>query len=232
MYTELKQRVFKANMLLPKYDLVKFTWGNVSEVDREKGVVAIKPSGVEYDTMTSDDIVVVDLYTGRTVEGRYKPSSDTATHLEIYRSFPQVGGIVHTHSRWATIFAQMKQDVPALGTTHGDYFYGSIPATRDMTKAEIEGEYELNTGKVIVETFAERKINPEDVPGVVVASHGPFSWGKDADNAVHNAVVLEEVAFMAWHTMQLAQGIGPMSRDLLDKHYLRKHGANAYYGQK
>lgn len=232
MYTELKQRVFKANMLLPKYDLVKFTWGNVSEVDREKGVVAIKPSGVEYDTMTSDDIVVVDLYTGRTVEGRYKPSSDTATHLEIYRSFPQVGGIVHTHSRWATIFAQMKQDVPALGTTHGDYFYGSIPATRDMTKAEIEGEYELNTGKVIVETFAERKINPMDVPGVVVASHGPFSWGKDADNAVHNAVVLEEVAFMAWHTMQLAQGIGPMSRDLLDKHYLRKHGANAYYGQK
>lgn len=232
MYTELKQRVFSANMLLPKYDLVKFTWGNVSEVDRGKGVVAIKPSGVEYDTMTSDDIVVVDLYTGRTVEGRYKPSSDTATHLEIYRSFPQVGGIVHTHSRWATIFAQMKQDVPALGTTHGDYFYGSIPATRDMTKAEIEGEYELNTGKVIVETFAERKINPVDVPGVVVASHGPFSWGKDADNAVHNAVVLEEVAFMAWHTMQLAQGIGPMSRDLLDKHYLRKHGANAYYGQK
>lgn len=232
MYTELKQRVFKANMLLPKYDLVKFTWGNVSEVDREKGVVAIKPSGIEYDTMTSDDIVVVDLYTGRTVEGRYKPSSDTATHLEIYRSFPQVGGIVHTHSRWATIFAQMKQDVPALGTTHGDYFYGSIPATRDMTKAEIEGEYELNTGKVIVETFAERKINPADVPGVLVASHGPFSWGKDADNAVHNAVVLEEVAFMAWHTMQLAQGIGPMSRDLLDKHYLRKHGANAYYGQK
>lgn len=232
MYTELKQRVFKANMLLPKYDLVKFTWGNVSEVDRENGVVAIKPSGVEYDTMTSDDIVVVDLYTGRTVEGRYKPSSDTATHLEIYRSFPQVGGIVHTHSRWATIFAQMKQDVPALGTTHGDYFYGSIPATRDMTKAEIEGEYELNTGKVIVETFAERKINPVDVPGVVVASHGPFSWGKDADNAVHNAVVLEEVAFMAWHTMQLAQGIGPMSQDLLDKHYLRKHGANAYYGQK
>ena len=232
MYTELKQRVFSANMLLPKYDLVKFTWGNVSEVDREKGVVAIKPSGVEYDTMTSDDIVVVDLYTGRTVEGRYKPSSDTATHLEIYRSFPQVGGIVHTHSRWATIFAQMKQDVPALGTTHGDYFYGSIPATRDMTKAEIEGEYELNTGKVIVETFAERKINPVDVPGVLVASHGPFSWGKDADNAVHNAVVLEEVAFMAWHTMQLAQGIGPMSRDLLDKHYLRKHGANAYYGQK
>lgn len=232
MYTELKQRAFKANMLLPKYDLVKFTWGNVSEVDREKGVVAIKPSGVEYDTMTSDDIVVVDLYTGRTVEGRYKPSSDTATHLEIYRNFPQVGGIVHTHSRWATIFAQMKQDVPALGTTHGDYFYGSIPATRDMTKAEIEGEYELNTGKVIVETFAERKISPMDVPGVVVASHGPFSWGKDADNAVHNAVVLEEVAFMAWHTMQLAQGIGPMSRDLLDKHYLRKHGANAYYGQK
>lgn len=232
MYTELKQRVFKANMLLPKYDLVKFTWGNVSEIDREKGVIAIKPSGVEYDVMTADDMVVVDLESGKVVEGKYKPSSDTATHLEIYRQFPDVGGVVHTHSRWATIFSQMKKDCPALGTTHGDYFYGAIPATRDMTKEEIEGEYELNTGKVIVETFRTRGIKPMDVPSVLVASHGPFSWGKDADNAVHNAVVLEEVSFMAWHTMMMSQGIGPMAQDLLDKHYLRKHGANAYYGQK
>ena len=232
MYTELKQRVFKANMLLPKYELVKFTWGNVSEVDREKGVMAIKPSGVEYDVMTVDDMVVVDLETGETVEGRYKPSSDTATHLEIYRNFPEAGGVVHTHSRWATIFSQMKTDCPALGTTHADYFYGSIPATRDMTKAEIEGEYELNTGKVIVETFRQRGINPKDVPAVLVASHGPFSWGKNADNAVHNAVVLEEVAFMAWHTMMMQNAIPSMDQNLLDKHYLRKHGANAYYGQK
>lgn len=232
MYKELKERVFKANMLLPRYDLVKFTWGNVSEIDREKGVIAIKPSGVEYDVMTADDMVVVDLASGKVVEGKYKPSSDTDTHLEIYRKFKDVGGIVHTHSRWATIFAQMKKDVPALGTTHADYFYGSIPATRDMTKEEIEGEYELNTGKVIVETFETRNITPKDVPSVLVASHGPFSWGKDADNAVHNAVVLEEVAFMAWHTMIMGKDIVSMDDNLLDKHYLRKHGANAYYGQK
>ena len=231
MYKELKERVFKANMQLPQYGLVKFTWGNVSEIDREKGVMAIKPSGVEYSTMTAEDMVVVDVESGKVVEGKYKPSSDTDTHLEIYRSFKDVGGIVHTHSRWATIFAQMKKDIPALGTTHADYFYGSIPATRDMTKTEIEGEYELNTGKVIVETFAERGINPKDVPSVLVASHGPFSWGKDAANAVHNAVVLEEVAFMAWHTMTNSD-ISSMDSNLLDKHYLRKHGANAYYGQK
>ena len=232
MYKELKERVFRANMLLPKYDLVKFTWGNVSEIDREKGVIAIKPSGVEYDVMTAEDMVVVDLASGKVVEGKYKPSSDTDTHLEIYRNFKDVGGIVHTHSRWATIFAQMKKDVPALGTTHADYFYGSIPATRDMTKEEIEGEYELNTGKVIVETFETRNITPKDVPSVLVASHGPFSWGKNADNAVHNAVVLEEVAFMAWHTMIMGKDIVSMDDNLLDKHYLRKHGANAYYGQK
>ena len=232
MYTELKQRVFRANMLLPKYDLVKFTWGNVSEIDREKGVIAIKPSGVEYDVMTADDMVVVDLESGKVVEGRYKPSSDTATHLEIYRNFKDVGGIVHTHSRWATIFAQMKQDCPALGTTHADYFYGSIPVTREMTKEEIQGEYELNTGKVIMETFEKRNINPMDIPSVLVASHGPFSWGKNAGNAVHNAVVLEEVAFMAWHSIVAKQGITDMDSTLLDKHYLRKHGANAYYGQK
>ena len=232
MYKELKERVFRANMLLPRYDLVKFTWGNVSEIDREKGVIAIKPSGVEYDTMTAEDMVVVDLASGKVVEGKYKPSSDTDTHLEIYRNFKDVGGIVHTHSRWATIFAQMKKDIPALGTTHADYFYGSIPATRDMTKEEIEGEYELNTGKVIVETFETRNITPKDVPSVLVASHGPFSWGKNADNAVHNAVVLEEVAFMAWHTMIMGKDIVSMDDNLLDKHYLRKHGANAYYGQK
>ncbi|MBE6878730.1 MAG: L-ribulose-5-phosphate 4-epimerase [Ruminococcaceae bacterium] len=232
MYTELKERVFKANMLLPKYDLVKFTWGNVSEIDREKGVIAIKPSGVEYDVMTADDMVVVDLCSGKVVEGKYKPSSDTDTHLEIYRNFSDVGGIVHTHSRWATIFSQMKKDIPALGTTHGDYFYGSIPVTRNMTKEEIEGEYELNTGKVIVETFAEKEINPKDIPSVLVTSHGPFSWGKDAHNAVHNAVVLEEVAFMAWHTLMANAEITSMDKNLLDKHYLRKHGANAYYGQK
>lgn len=232
MYKELKERVFRANMLLPRYDLVKFTWGNVSEIDREKGVIAIKPSGVEYDVMTAEDMVVVDLVSGKVVEGKYKPSSDTDTHLEIYRNFKDVGGIVHTHSRWATIFAQMKKDIPALGTTHADYFYGSIPATRDMTKEEIEGEYELNTGKVIVETFETRNITPKDVPSVLVASHGPFSWGKNADNAVHNAVVLEEVAFMAWHTMIMGKDIVSMDDNLLDKHYLRKHGANAYYGQK
>ena len=232
MYKELKERVFKANMQLPQYDLVKFTWGNVSEIDREKGVMAIKPSGVEYSTMTADDMVVVELSTGKVVDGRYKPSSDTDTHLELYRRFENIGGIVHTHSRWATIFAQMKKDIPALGTTHADYFYGSIPATRDMTKEEIETQYELNTGKVIVETFETRQINPKDVPAVVVASHGPFCWGKNGAEAVHNAVVLEEVAFMAWHTLGANQGIGAMDQNLLDKHYLRKHGANAYYGQK
>ena len=232
MYKELKERVFKANMQLPQYDLVKFTWGNVSEIDREKGVMAIKPSGVEYSTMTADDMVVVEISTGKVVEGKYKPSSDTDTHLELYRKFENIGGIVHTHSRWATIFSQMKKDIPALGTTHGDYFYGSIPATRDMTKEEIEGEYELNTGKVIVETFDVRNINPSDVPSVLVASHGPFCWGKNGAEAVHNAVVLEEVAFMAWHTIAANHGVGAMDQNLLDKHYLRKHGANAYYGQK
>jgi len=232
MYTELKQKVYQANMLLPQYNLVKFTWGNVSQVDREKGVVAIKPSGVEYSKLTPDDMVVVDLLTGKTVEGKLNPSSDTATHLEIYRKFKDVGGIVHTHSQWATIFAQMHHDIPALGTTHADYFYGSVPATRPMTKEEIAGEYELNTGKVIVETFEERDISPKDIPAVLVHSHGPFSWGKDAAQAVHNAVVLEEVAFMAWHTMMLNKDVATMDQNLLDKHYLRKHGANSYYGQK
>jgi len=232
MYTELKQKVYKANMLLPHYTLVKFTWGNVSQVDREKGVVAIKPSGVEYSKLTADDMVVVDLLTGKTVEGKLNPSSDTATHLEIYRNFKDVGGIVHTHSQWATIFAQMHCDIPALGTTHADYFYGSVPVTRPMTKEEIAAEYELNTGKVVVETFEKRGVNPTDIPSVLVHSHGPFSWGKDAAQAVHNAVVLEEVAFMAWHTMMLNRDVVSMDQNLLDKHYLRKHGANSYYGQK
>lgn len=230
MYTQLKETVYKANMLLPKYDLVKFTWGNVSQADREKGVMAIKPSGVSYETMTPDDIVIVDLNSGETVEGRLNPSSDTATHLEIYRNFKDVNGVVHTHSRWATIFSQMRKPIPALGTTHADYFYGEIPVTRAMTKEEIETEYEKNTGKVIIETFKD--IPPMDMPSVLVHSHGPFSWGKDAFNAVHNAVVLEETAFMAWHTLALNQNITPISSYILDKHYLRKHGANAYYGQK
>ena len=230
MYTELKQRVFKANMLLPKYDLVKFTWGNVSEIDREKGVIAIKPSGVEYDVMTADDMVVVDLE-GNRVEGKYKPSSDTATHIALYKAFPTLGGVVHTHSRWATSFAQAGRGVPAMGTTQGDYFYGEIPCTRKMTPEEIAGNYELETGNVIIETFKERKIDPDQVPAVLVYSHGPFTWGTDPFNAVHNAVVLEEVAFMDFHAMALNPSLTPMQQELLDKHYLRKHGPGAYYGQ-
>lgn len=229
MLKTLKQEVFEANMLLPKYNLVTFTWGNVSAVDREKNMAVIKPSGVEYDEMKTDDMVVVDLGSGKVVEGNMKPSSDTSTHLELYRNFPNIGGVVHTHSRWATIFAQSKEGIPALGTTHGDYFYGEIPCTRLMTKAEIERDYELETGKVIVEAF--KKKNPDHIPAVLVASHGPFTWGTNAYNAVHNAVVLEELAFMAWHNLMRTQGLPPMQRELLDKHYLRKHGKNSYYGQ-
>lgn len=229
MLEQLKQQVFEANMLLPKYGLITFTWGNVSGIDREKGLVVIKPSGVEYDTMTVDDMVVVDL-DGNCIEGKLNPSSDTATHLELYKAFSNVGGIVHTHSRWATIFAQSGVGIPALGTTHADYFYGEIPCTRKMTESEIKGAYEKETGTVIIERF--KGINPDDVPAVVVHSHGPFTWGKDAENAVHNAVVLEEVAFMAWHNLSLNPQITSMQRELLDKHYLRKHGANAYYGQR
>ena len=220
--------MFEANMLLPRYGLITFTWGNVSGIDREQGLVVIKPSGVEYDTMTVDDMVVVDL-AGNTVEGRYKPSSDTATHLELYKAFPTIGGVVHTHSRWATVFSQAGRGIPALGTTHGDYFYGEIPCTRKMTPDEILGEYERDTGKVIIERLAG--VDAKDIPAVLVHSHGPFTWGTDAHNAVHNAVVLEEVAFMAYHAMSLTPGLPPMQQELLDKHYLRKHGANAYYGQ-
>ena len=228
MLEELKEIVCKANLLLPKYNLITFTWGNVSAIDRAKGLVVIKPSGVEYDGMTADDMVVVDLESGRVVEGHYKPSSDTPTHLVLYRNFPDIGGVVHTHSRWATVFAQANLDVPALGTTHGDYFYGDIPCTRQMTKEEIEGQYEHETGNVIVEAFDGK--DPNAIPSVLVANHGPFCWGKDAFEAVHNAVVLEEVSFMAWHDISLGRA-ERMSQDLLDKHYLRKHGANAYYGQ-
>ena len=229
MLEELKKQVCEANLLLPKYDLVTFTWGNVSGIDRERGLVVIKPSGVPYDGMTPEDMVVVDLE-GKVVEGKWKPSSDTATHVELYKAFPACGGIVHTHSRWATTFAQAGRGIPAMGTTHGDYFYGEIPCTRPMTEAEIAGEYEKETGKVIVETFADR--DPAAVPGVLVFSHGPFAWGTDPGDAVHNAVVMEEVAFMDWHAMMLEPGRGPMQQALLDRHYLRKHGANAYYGQK
>jgi L-ribulose-5-phosphate 4-epimerase len=229
MLKELKEQVFQANLLLPKHGLVTFTWGNVSGIDREKGLVVIKPSGVPYETMKRDDMVVLELGSGKVVDGELKPSSDTPTHMELYKAFPNIGGIVHTHSRWATSFAQAGRGIAALGTTHGDYFYGEIPCTRKMTEAEIQAEYEKETGTVIIETFKDK--NPDAIPGVVVYSHGPFAWGKDAMDAVHNAVVMEEVAFMNIQTMLLNPGIGPMQQELLDKHYLRKHGANAYYGQ-
>ena len=229
MLEALKQQVLEANLLLPKYNLVTFTWGNVSGIDRESGLFVIKPSGVEYDGMRVEDMVVVDLH-GKVVEGKWKPSSDTATHLELYKAFPKCGGIVHTHSRWATTFAQAGMDIPAMGTTQADYFYGAIPCTRLMTDAEIRGEYEKETGKVIVEAFRDK--DPAAIPGVLVCSHGPFAWGTDAMNAVHNAVVMEEIAFMDWHAMMLNPALGPMQQTLLDKHYLRKHGANAYYGQR
>jgi len=230
MLETLKEEVFKANLELPDYGLVTFTWGNVSGIDREKGLVVIKPSGVEYDTMKVEDLVVVDLE-GNIVEGSYKPSSDTPTHLALYKAFKGLGGIVHTHSTWATSWAQAGRGIPALGTTHGDYFYGEIPCTRKMTVSEIQGEYELETGNVIIETFNERKIDPVQIPAVVVFSHGPFSWGKDANEALHNAVVLEEVSKMAYRAMSLSPGQVKMQDELLDKHFLRKHGANAYYGQ-
>ena len=228
MLEELKQQVLKANLMLPEYALVTFTWGNVSGIDRERGLVVIKPSGVPYDGMGTEDMVVVDLE-GRAVEGKWKPSSDTPTHLELYKAFENIGGIVHTHSKWATSYAQAGKSIPAMGTTQADYFYGDIPCTRKMTEEEIAGEYEKETGKVIVETFAGK--NPGDIPGVVVHSHGPFSWGTDAMNAVHNAVVMEEVAFMDWHSFMLNPQHGEIQQALLDKHYLRKHGAKAYYGQ-
>ena len=228
MLEQLKKQVLEANLLLPKYGLVTFTWGNVSGIDRESGLVVIKPSGVPYEGMTEEDMVVVDL-DGKRVEGKWQPSSDTPTHVELYKAFPALGGIVHTHSRWATTFAQAGLDIPAMGTTHGDYFYGDIPCTRKMTPQEIAGEYEKETGRVIIETFAGK--SPAVIPGVTVHSHGPFAWGRDAMDAVHNAVVMEEVAFMDWHAMMINPAAGRMQQELLDKHYLRKHGKNAYYGQ-
>ena len=230
MLEQLKEQVLQANLLLPKHGLVTFTWGNVSGIDRESGLVVIKPSGVEYDGMQAADMVVVDL-DGNVVEGHYKPSSDTPSHLELYKAFAGIGGVVHTHSRWATSFAQAGRGIPAFGTTQGDYFYGEIPCTRKMTAAEIGGEYEKETGTVMIETFTARGIDPVQVPAVLVHSHGPFAWGKDAMEAVHNAVVLEEVAFMALQALTLNPGLQPMQQELLDKHYLRKHGAGAYYGQ-
>lgn len=231
MLEALKQQVCQANLLLPKYQLITFTWGNVSGIDREQGLMVIKPSGVEYDHMTPEDMVVVDLKSGERVEGRWKPSSDTDTHLVLYRTFPELGGVVHTHSRWATSFAQAGQGIPALGTTQGDYFYGEIPCTRKMTPEEIAGSYELETGHVIVQTFHEKKIDPMQVPGVLVHSHGPFVWGTSPEEAVHNAVVMEEVAFMDYHALMLNPDLPSMQQELLDKHYLRKHGPSAYYGQ-
>lgn len=229
MLEELKQEVWKANLELPKHGLVTFTWGNVSGVDRERGLFVIKPSGVPYEELKPEHMVVMDL-DGNKVEGDMNPSSDTPTHQELYNAFPNCGGIVHTHSEWATSFAQAGKKVPAFGTTHADYFYGEVPATRLMTRQEIEGEYEKNTGKVIVETFEGK--DPDAVPAVLVTNHGPFAWGTDAMNAVHNAVVLEEVAKMALRSMMLTPGLPPISQVILDKHYLRKHGDNAYYGQK
>ncbi|OAT25773.1 L-ribulose-5-phosphate 4-epimerase [Buttiauxella ferragutiae ATCC 51602] len=230
MFNDLKERVLRANLQLPKYGLVTFTWGNVSEIDRDRGVIAIKPSGVEYDVMNVNDIVIVDLY-GNRIEGDLNPSSDTATHLELYKAFKGIGGIVHTHSRNATVWAQAGLDIPALGTTHADYFYGDVPCTRQLSNDEINIEYEKNTGLVIVETFSKNNLDPHAMPGVIIAGHAPFSWGKDAFDAVHNAVVLEEVAAMAISTRVINESI-MINPALLDKHYNRKHGKNSYYGQK
>ncbi|MCD8048844.1 MAG: L-ribulose-5-phosphate 4-epimerase [Clostridia bacterium] len=230
MLEALKEAVLEANLELPKKNLVTYTWGNVSGIDREKGLIVIKPSGVDYDVMKASDMVVLDLE-GNKVEGDLRPSSDTPTHIALYKEYPALGGVVHTHSRWATTWAQAGMSIPPLGTTHADYFYGAIPCTRSLTKEEIEGAYELNTGLVIIETFKKLGINPEYVPGVVVHSHGPFAWGKDAAEAVHNAVVMEEVAMMALNTKLLNPSIPDVDAFLLDKHFLRKHGANAYYGQ-
>lgn len=232
MLEQLKQTVYEANMLLPKHGLVTFTWGNVSAIDRTKGLIVIKPSGVDYEVMKPENMVVIDL-DGNLIEGNLNPSSDTPTHIELYKAFPNIGGIVHTHSRWATTFAQAGMGIPALGTTHADYFYGEIPCTRKMTPGEITGSYEKETGSVIIEHFLKENLNADQIPAALVYSHGPFAWGTDAKNAVHNAVVLEEVAFMAYHSLILRNNsLSNMQIELLDKHFLRKHGENAYYGQK
>ncbi len=228
MLEQLKQKVLAANLALPAHRLVTFTWGNVSGIDRAQGLVAIKPSGVAYDRLRAADLAVVDL-NGKCVEGLLKPSSDLATHLVLYKAFADIGGVVHTHAPWSTSWAQAGQAIPALGTTHADYFHGAIPCTRPMTKNEIAASYEENTGRVIEETFA--KIDPRHIPGVLVHGHGPFTWGADTDDAVHNAVVLEQVACMAFRTLTLQPTAPSIAQELLDKHFLRKHGNNAYYGQ-
>lgn len=225
---ELKERVFRANLLLKESGLITLTWGNVSEIDRESGLIVIKPSGVDYDVMTADDMVVVDLE-GKVVDGELRPSSDLPTHIELYKNFPTIRGVAHTHSRWATVFAQAGKSIPMLGTTHADTFFGDVPCTRKMTPEEIAGAYEKETGSVIVEEFADK--DPDAIPGVLVCSHGPFTWGKDAIGAVKNAIVLEEVAMMAWHTVALNSAM-TFQQELADKHYYRKHGAGAYYGQE
>ena len=229
MVESLKQKVYEANKQLPQYGLVTFTWGNVSQIDREKGVMVIKPSGVSYEELRPEDMVVVALDSGERVEGAYKPSSDTPTHLELYRRFPQIGGVVHTHSRWATVWAQAGRDIPAYGTTHADYFYGPIPCTRSLSREETAEGYERNTGLVIAEAFLNRDY--QAIPGVLVKGHGPFCWGPDAFEAVHNAVVMEEIAMMSLHTEQLGKKT-PVDAYLLDVHYFRKHGEHAYYGQR
>lgn len=231
-YANLRLAVLQANLALPKFDLVVFTWGNVSAVDREQGVMAIKPSGVAYDELRAEHIVVLRLEDGHIVEGNLRPSSDTATHLYLYQQFPELGGITHTHSRWAVARAQAGLDLPAYGTTHADHFYGAVPCTRELNAAEIEGDYELNTGLVIAETFRTRQIDPTAVPAVLVAGHGPFAFGKTAMDSVHNAVVLNECCLMASETERNNPEVKPISQVLLDKHYFRKHGSAAYYGQE
>lgn len=231
MLEELKEKVLVANLELDKRKLVTYTWGNVSGIDREKSLIVIKPSGVSYDNMKASDMVVVDL-DGKVVEGNYRPSSDTATHIELYKKYENIGGVVHTHSTFATSWAQACIDIPAFGTTHADYFYGDIPCSRKLTREEIESNYEVETGKLIIETIEGRNIKVLEVPGIIIASHGPFTWGKTPDEAVHNAVVLEEVAKMAYYTTEINPKVRQADKFLQDKHYLRKHGANAYYGQK
>lgn len=231
MLEQLKEEVFRANLELPKQGLIKYTWGNVSGIDREKGLFVIKPSGVDYETLKPSDMVVCDLE-GKVVEGELNPSSDTPTHAVLYRHYQELGGIVHTHSTWATIWAQAGLDVPAMGTTHADTFYGTVPCARFLTQAEIDRGYEEETGNVIIETFKEREIEPLEIPGVLLHGHGPFTWGKDANSAVMNAVVLDEVCKMNLFARQLNHFAEELPQRILDKHYLRKHGANAYYGQK
>lgn len=232
MLEQLKQQVLEANLALPRYGLVTFTWGNVSAIDRTQGLMVIKPSGVSYEAMQRDDMVVVDVASGEAIEGSKRPSSDTDTHRALYLAWPQIGGIVHTHSRHATIWAQAGRDLPAWGTTHADDFYGAIPCTRQMRAEEITERYEWQTGQVIIETRQQRNIDPLAIPAVLVNSHGPFAWGNSAEAAVHSAVVLEEVAYMGIFSQQLTPELPAVQQVLLDKHYLRKHGKNAYYGQE